>query len=108
MFARVAMFDGIDASRAEAAVPLARERAVSILEKVTGWQGGMQLLDRDNGKLLVLQVFDSEENMEAAESTFENMPQQLGPEVREMLAGKRPSVDKFEIMAARGIPDVNK
>ncbi len=108
MFARVATFEGIDGTRAAEAVPVARERAVSILENVAGWQGAMQLLDRDNGKLLVLQVFDSKENMEAAESTFENMPQQLGPEVREMLAGKRPSVDKFEIMAARGIPDVNK
>ena len=106
MFARVAEFEGIDASKAEAAVPVARERAVAILQNVAGWQGGMQLLDRDSGKLMVLQVFDSKENMEAAESTFETMPQQLGPEVGEMLAGKTPSVSKFEIMAARGVPDV--
>jgi hypothetical protein len=108
MFARVATFEGVDASRAEEAMPVARERARSILEKVRGWQGAMQLFDRDNGKFIVLHVFDSSENMEAAEPTFENMPQQLGPEIQEMLAGKRPSVDKLEIMGARGIPDVDK
>lgn len=108
MFARVATFEGVDASRADETMPVVRERATSILEKLAGWQGAMQLLDRDNGKLLVLQVFDSKENMEAAESTFETMPQRLGPEIQQMLTGGPPSVDRFEIMGARGISDVNK
>jgi hypothetical protein len=108
VFARISSFEGVDASGAETAMPVARERARSVLENVNGWQGAMQMLDRANGKFVVLHVFDSAENMEAAESTFENMPQQLGPEVQEMLAGKRPSIGKFEIMGARGIPDVEK
>lgn len=108
MFARLATFDGVDTSRIEELMPVTRQRATSILEKVAGWQGAMQLLDRESGKMLVLQVFDTEEHMDAAESTFETMPQQLGPDVQEMLGGKRPSVDKFEIMGARGIADVDK
>ncbi|CAN5299206.1 hypothetical protein BH18ACT12_BH18ACT12_00670 [soil metagenome] len=107
MFARTATFEGVDVSKAEATMAVGRERATPILEGLTGWQGAMQLLDRENAKMVVLQVFDSRENMEAAESTFETMPQQLGPEIQEMLAGKRPAVDKFEIMGSRGMPDIN-
>lgn len=107
MFARIATFEGVDVSQAEEAIPLARERAMPIMQGLAGWQGAMQLLDRDNGKYMILHVFDSKENMEAAEPTFETMPQQLGPEIQKMVKGG-PSVQKLEVMGARGIPDVGQ
>jgi hypothetical protein len=55
---------------------------------------------------MILQVFDSKENMDATEPTCETMPQQLGPEIQ-MITG-RPSVDKLEIVGAQGIPDVGQ
>ena len=58
---------------------------------LAGWQGAMQLLDRDSGKL-ILQVFDSKQNVEAAEPTFETMPQQLGPEIQKN--GRRQAINR--------------
>ncbi len=97
MFARIATFEGIDAGTSEDVMQRVRDRAVSILEGMPGWQGGMQLIDRSGGRVMTISFFDTEENMQAAEPTFESMPQQI-PEVREM-AGGRSSVQRFEVLA---------
>ena len=97
MFARIATFEGIDAGTSEDVMERVRDRAISILEGMPGWQGGMQLIDRTGGRVMTISFFDTEENMQAAESTFESMPQQI-PEVREM-AGGRSSVQRFEVLA---------
>lgn len=101
MFVRVATFEGIDPSQFEQAAPAARESAASILKDVQGWKGAAQLLDRENRTLKIVQVFDSEENMDAAEPTFETMPQRLG-EMAKVLGGSPRSVDKFEVMGHMG------
>ena len=103
MFVRMATFDGIDVETAEPAMERVREKAQQIVAELPGWQGAMQLLDRRNGKVVVMQFFDSEENMEAAEPTFEELPQRLGPEIMQQLAGQRRSVDKFEVLAERRV-----
>lgn len=97
MFARIATFEGIDAGTSEDVMERVRDRAVSILEGMPGWQGGMQLIDRSGGRVMTISFFDTEENMQAAEPTFESMPQQI-PEVREM-AGSRSSVQRFEVLS---------
>ena len=101
MFARMATFEGVDAERAEPVMGQIREKAEEIVSQLPGWQGATQLFDRQNGKVVVIQFFDSEENMEAAEPTFEEMPRQLGPELMEQVAGRRRSVEKFAVLAER-------
>ena len=101
MFARMATFEGVDAEAAEPVMAQIRDKAEEIVSRLPGWQGATQLLDRRNGKVVVIQFFDSEKNMEAAEPTFEDMPTQLGPELMQHVAGRRRSVEKFEVLAER-------
>ena len=95
MFARLATFEGVDVGRAEQVTEEARDRLRSIVEGLEGWQGVLQLVDRESGTLMTLQLFDSEENLRAAEQTFEDMPNQV-PEVRQ-IAGRRSSVKYLEV-----------
>ena len=101
MFARMATFEGIDASSAEETLEAVKDRALSIVEGLPGWQGATQMLDARNGKVVVIHLFDTEENMEAAEPTFEEMPQRLGPELAQQVAGRRRSVEKFKVLDER-------
>ena len=101
MFARMATFEGVDEAAAEPVMAQIREKAEEIVRELPGWQGATQLLDRTNGKVVVIQFFDTEENMEAAEPTFEEMPGRLGPELMQQVAGRRRSVEKFEVLAER-------
>ncbi len=96
MFARIATFEGIDPGTSADVMERVRDRAVSILEGMPGWQGGMQLIDRSGGRAMTVSFFDTEENMHAAEPTFESMPDQI-PEVRQM-AGGRTSVERYEVV----------
>ena len=101
MFARIATFEGVDMSTAPQALEQVRERATSIVEALPGWQGAMQLVDEDSGKVMVIHLFDTQENMQAAEPTFEEMPRRLGPELAQQVAGKRRSVERFKVLAER-------
>ena len=101
MFVRIATFEGVDPSAFEQAAPAARERVTPILQGLSGWKGAAQLLDRRNGTLAIVQVFDTEQNMEAAQSTFDTLPQQLG-EMAKVLGEPPRSVNKFEVMGQTG------
>lgn len=95
MFARLATFEGVDVARAEQVTREVRDRLRSVVEGLEGWQGVLQLVDREGGTLMTLHLFDSEENLRAAEQTFEDMPNQV-PEVRQF-AGRRASVKYLEV-----------
>ena len=95
MFARVATFEGVDVDSARQTIEGARDRLRSIVEGLDGWQGVLQLVDRQGGKILTIQLFDSEENMQAAEQTFEDMPRQV-PEVQQV-SMRRASVERYEV-----------
>ena len=103
MFARIATFEGIDGSGVEQTLEKARERVIPILEGLPGWRGATQLYDDRNGKVVVINFFDSEANMEAAEPTFEDLPRQLGQEFMQQVAGGRRSVEKFKVLADRRV-----
>jgi hypothetical protein len=97
MFARVATFEGIDLDEAEGTAEEARKRLESIFRQMPGWQGTTDLAG-ENGKVLAVTLFDSEENMQAAEPTFdEEMPQALGDLMRGW-SGKRTSVERFRVV----------
>ena len=95
MFARVATFEGVDVAAARGTIEGARERLLLITREMPGWQGVLQLTDAQSGKVMTISLFDTEENMQAAEETFESMPQQV-PEVQQV-AGRRTSVERFEV-----------
>ncbi len=97
MFARVATFEGLDVARAEQTMKENEASAVEILEGLDGWTGGMTLVDRQSGKVLAVNFFESEEALQGAEPTFEEMPRRAGPDVHENIASRRTSVERFEV-----------
>ncbi len=102
MYARLATFSVPDGSEYDEMSGRIREAVQPIVEGIPGWQGAMQMLDRENGTVAILHLFDSEENMAAAESTFEAMPERFPDDVRERMramAGGRQSVQRFEILS---------
>ena len=103
MHARLATFSiGDDPSAYTDVADEIRNAAQPIVETLPGWQGGMQLLDRENNTVAVLHLFDTEENLQAAESTFETMPERFPEELRERMrtmAGGRQSVQRFEVLS---------
>lgn len=98
MYARISRFEGISVTP-ELAGQI-EEKIAPILDGMTGWQGGMQLVDLGGGNALTISFFDTEENMKAAEPTFEELPQKLG-ELREQLGGERTSVERYEVVSKR-------
>jgi allantoicase len=98
MYARIATFEGVDMDAADRTMDQARERIEPIMRKLNGFQGYMELIDRSSGKATTVSFFDSEENMRAAEPTFdEEMPKQLG-DLMEQWAGHRAAVERYEVV----------
>jgi hypothetical protein len=95
MYARVATFEDVDAQRTEQLPQAASDRLRSILQGMPGWQGLLRFIDHETRTLMLVHLFDTEENARAAEATFEDMPNQV-PEVRDT-AGRRSSVRYFNM-----------
>jgi hypothetical protein len=69
-----------------------------MVEKLAGYQGHLELVASD-GKVLSITLFDSEENAQAAEPTFDQeMPRQLGDIFKDW-EGRRVSVDRYKVLA---------
>ncbi len=101
MYARMATFSVNDASEYAEIAEQIRQAVQPIIEALPGWQGATQMLDRENGSIAILHLFDSEENMQAAEQTFETMPERVPDELGERMraiAGGRQSVQRFEVL----------
>lgn len=104
MFARMATFGVSDVTAVEKTGERIRAAVEPVVEGLQGWKGAVQMLDREGGKLAVINFFDTKENMEAAESTFEVMPDKFDDELKEQIrriASGRQSVEKFELLANR-------
>src|SRR5262245_43806477 len=98
MVARVATFDGVNVEVAEATIDQALSIISPLMEGLTGYQGHLELLASD-GKVLSIALFDTEENAEAAEPTFdEEMPLRLGDLYKDW-EGRRVSVDRFKVLS---------
>jgi len=98
VFARIASFEGVDVDEAARTMDEVRGRVEPIMRNMEGFQGYMELVDRSAGKALTIALFDSAENMEAAESTFdEEMPRQLA-DLFSQWAGRRAGVDRYEVL----------
>jgi hypothetical protein len=98
MFARMATFEGVDAEEADRTLDQVRQRAEPLMRGLAGYQGYVDLMDRSTGKAVTIAFFDTEENLNAAEPTFdEEMPKQLGDLIGPW-AGRRTAVERYEVM----------
>jgi hypothetical protein len=92
MFARVASFEGGDTEQLR---QMQEERMAS---GSTGMPEGVKrvlvLNDEEGGRRLFVTFFDSRAALDAAESTFESM----GDEIPEDIRGRRTAVDVYEIV----------
>lgn len=98
MVARVASFEGVNVEVAERTMDEAEAVIQPMVEGLAGYEGSLQLLSPD-GKFLSIVFFDSEENAQAAEPTFdEEMPRRLGDMFQDW-AGRRVSRDVYSVVA---------
>lgn len=98
MVARVASFEGVNVQAAENTMDQAASIIRPLVEGLAGYQGHLDLVASD-GKVLSITLFDSDENAQAAEPTFdEEMPRQLGDIFKDW-SGRRVSVDRYKVMA---------
>ena len=98
MIARVASFEGIDVQAAQASMDEAEAIIRPLVDGLAGYQGHLELATQD-GKFLSITLFDSEDNADAAERTFdEEMPKQLG-QLFQSWGGHRTSVDRYQVVS---------
>jgi hypothetical protein len=98
MIARVASFEGVNVEAAKSTMDEADAILRPMLQGLDGYQGALELFAPD-GKFMSITLFDSVENAEAAEPTFDQeMPAKLGHIFQEW-AGRRVSVDRYEVAA---------
>jgi len=98
MIARVASFEGVNVPVAESTMDEAESIIRPLVEKLAGYQGHLELVASD-GKVLSITLFDSDENAQAAEPTFdEEMPRQLGDVFKDW-EGRRVSVDRYKVLS---------
>jgi hypothetical protein len=98
MFARVAAFEGVNVEAAKATMEEALGVIRPLVEGLAGYRGQLEL-GAANGKVLSITFFDSEEDAQAAEPTFDqDMPRALGDIFKDW-AGRRVSVDLYNVGA---------
>jgi hypothetical protein len=98
MVARVASFEGVNAEVAERTMDQVAAIISPLMEGLPGYQGHLELVASD-GKVLSIALFDSEENAQAAEPTFdEEMPRRLGDLFKDW-EGRRVSVERYKVLS---------
>ena len=90
MYARVASFEGRDASLTDELVKRVRDQGPVSVPDSKGFLG---LFDREHGTALGISFFDSEEAIRNSQRAFEDMAQNFPAEMR----GRRTSVDVYEV-----------
>ena len=103
MIARVASFEGIDVQAAQDTMDEAEAIIRPLLEGLNGYQGALELVSPD-GKFLSITLFDSMENAQAAEPTFDQeMPREARPHLRAVgrAAGSRSTATRSPARTSR-------
>src|SRR5213076_2893009 len=95
MYARIASFEGRDASLTDQLIQRVRDQGPSSVPDAKGFLG---LFDRERGTSLGITFFDSAEAIRNSEQAFEDMAQGFPAEMR----GRRASVDIHEVMVFDG------
>lgn len=89
MWARVASFEGADVERLRAEA--GRRPPDELIP--AGLRGVISLVDTDGKRQMFISLFDSRDEIEAAEPMFERM----GDEIPEDIRGRRVSRDYYEV-----------
>jgi hypothetical protein len=98
MVARVARFEGVNVDAVERTIGDAEARIRPIVEGLAGFRGYIDAISAE-GTVLSITLFDSAENAEAAEETFDvEMPEKLGDLFAEW-EGRRVSVEQYKVLA---------
>jgi len=95
VYARVASFEGRDASLTDELVKRVRDQGPGSVPDAKGFLG---LFDREHGTALGITFFDTEEAIRNSQRAFEDMAQNFPAEMR----GRRASVDVSEVMMFDG------
>jgi heme-degrading monooxygenase HmoA len=95
MHARVARFEGRDASLTDQLIQRARDVGPASVPDAKGFLG---LFDRERGTSLGITFFDSEDALRNSEQAFEDMAQHFPSEMR----GRRTSVDVCDVVLFEG------
>ena len=97
MVARVARFEGVNVQEAERTATAAASLIRPMIADLAGYHGHLELLSAD-GNVLSITLFDSEEDAQAAEPTYDvEMPRQLG-DLFQGWEGRRVSVDRYKVL----------
>ncbi|MEX0675185.1 MAG: hypothetical protein WD067_10450 [Gaiellaceae bacterium] len=98
MVARVARFEGVNIAEAQRTMDEADSIIAPLVEGLQGYRGDLFLASQ-GGDVLSLSFFDSAEDAQAAEPTFdEEMPRALG-DVFQGWEGRRVSVGVYEVVS---------
>lgn len=98
MIARVARFEQVDVDEVERTREEAEVVIRSLVEGLAGYRGHLELLAED-GRVLSVTLFETDEEARAAEQVFdEEMPRRLG-DLFEGWAGHRVSVDHYRVLS---------
>jgi heme-degrading monooxygenase HmoA len=95
VYARVASFEGRDASLTDELVKRVRDQGPGSVPDAKGFLG---LFDRERGTALGITFFDTEEAIRNSQRAFEDMAQNFPAEMR----GRRASVDVSEVVMFDG------
>jgi hypothetical protein len=101
MFARVATFEGFDVAAADRMEDEVNARVEPVVCALSGFRGFLNLVDREDAKSLTIAFFDTEEDMRAAEQTFDEELPKLMADLIEEWGGRRTSVDWYEVATDR-------
>ena len=97
MVARVARFAGVNVEEAQRTMEEATAIIRPLVDGLAGYQGQLDLVTED-GNMLSVTFFDTDEDAQAAEQTFdEEMPRRLGDLFRSW-EGRRVSVDRYMVV----------
>ena len=97
MVARVAIFEEVDVDKAAATFAEADTRVRPLLEALSAYRGYCDI-GSAGGKVISVVLFDSDEDADAAEQTFdEEMPKALA-DLFEDFAGRRVSVERYRVL----------
>lgn len=93
MFARVRITSGVP-EKIDDGIRHFRENVVASYKDVAGFKGAYLLVNRKNGKVVGITLWDTEDNMRATEKTSE----QLRAAGSQVVSGTTPPPEEYEVV----------
>lgn len=103
MFARLVTFENVDVTVSEAALRWMQDNAVPAARQLHGFRAAIALLASGSGNMAVLTLFDREEDVRAAESSFEQTASQMPDDLKEVVESSVRSAEVMEVVIREGL-----